>query len=550
MHKQIFLLFLGLQLVVSANSQKLKKADKAIIQSLQSHVTYLASDKLQGRRAGSQGEALAAEYISQQFQKIGLQPKGDDQKWLQSFPISDGREVKPSSFLKLNGAELKLNKDYFPLAFSANSSIDASPAIALRENGVPWFIDIKEWIEENSANPHFDLEARIKQYASEVAGKGATALILHNSSAKSDELAFNRKDRSPLTTIPILYITREASSKYLKDESESIHTQFKIETGEKTRTGNNVIGYIDNGAANTIILGAHFDHLGYGEDGNSMLRNDVTQIHNGADDNASGTAALIEIARMLKLSKLKSNNYLFIAFSGEELGLFGSKYFTEHPTVDIAGTDYMINLDMVGRLNDSSKTLTIGGIGTSPTWPKTISSVQNKYFKLKYDSSGTGPSDHTSFYRKNIPVLFFFTGLHTDYHRPSDDAEKVNYTGQLMIINFIYQIIEKNNKSGKLAFTPTRETMTASNSPRMNVTMGIMPDYTFSGTGLRVDGVSENRPAQKAGIKTGDIILQLGNYPVTSMETYMQALGKFNKGDTTKVKVQRGKETVETTVQF
>jgi len=538
-----------LLLAVLANAQKLKKADKAVVQSLKSHIEYLASDKLEGRRAGTDGETLAAEYISKQFHSAGLQPKGEANSWLQAFDIHDGKEIKPASYFFINGSELKLNKDYFPFAFSANGSVEAVPAIALPESGMPWFIDVKDWIEDNQDNPHFDLQAKVQQYSTAAATKGATAVILYNTSGTPDQLVFDAKDNSPVVKIPVLFLTKEGVGKYLKDLSASLETKIKVQLGEKKRKGHNVIGYIDNGVANTIIIGAHFDHLGHGEDGNSMLRNDLTQIHNGADDNASGTAALIELAKMVKASKLKANNYLFIAFSGEELGLFGSKYFTDHPTIDLSNTDYMINMDMVGRLNDSSKVLTIGGFGTSPTWSKTLSTIQNKTIVVKYDSSGTGPSDHTSFYRKNIPVLFFFTGLHSDYHRPSDDAQKINYNGELQVIKYVYTVIEKNNKENKLAFTPTRESQTTSTA-RFSVTLGIMPDYTFSGTGIRVDGVSDNRPAQKAGIKAGDIILQLGEHPVNSMEAYMQALGKFKKGETTKVKFKRGNEALETTVQF
>ncbi len=546
--KKLLLSFFLLAFFVS-HAQKLKKADKAIVQSLKAHIEYLASDKLEGRRAGTPGEAMAAEYISKQFQQIGIQPHGDQSGWLQAFDINDGKEVRPTSHFFINGGELKLNKEYFPFAFSANGSVEAMPAIALAESGMPWFVDVKDWIEDNQDNPHFDLQAKVQQFATDAAVKGATALILYNSSATPDELEFSAKDKTPVAKIPVLYLTKEASTKYLKDASASLDTKIKVELGEKKRKGHNVIGYLNNSASNTIIIGAHFDHLGHGEDGNSMLRNDVTQIHNGADDNASGTAALIELAKLLKASKLKSNNYLFIAFSGEELGLFGSKYFTEHPTIDLASTDYMINMDMVGRLSDSSKTLTIGGIGTSPSWGQSLSAIPNKYFVVKYDSSGTGPSDHTSFYRKNIPVLFFFTGLHSDYHRPSDDAGKINYNGELMVIKYVYSVIEKNNKENKLVFTPTRESQTGSTT-RFNVTLGIMPDYAFSGTGIRVDGVSDNRPAQKAGIKAGDVILQLGDHPVTSMESYMQALGKFKKGETTKVKFRRGNEALEALVQF
>ena len=283
------------------------------------------------------------------------------------------------------------------------------------------------------------------------------------------------------------------------------------------------------------------------------IRTGEKSIHNGADDNASGTAALIELARKLKASKATKNNYLFIAFSGEELGLFGSKYFTENPTIDLKTVNYMINMDMVGRLNDSTKVLTVGGYGTSPAWGEyyLALALQGKRQELQFknDSSGTGPSDHTSFYRKDIPVLFYFTGLHTDYHKPSDDADKINYAGTQQIVQHIYNLIESLNDKDKLAFLKTREAQT-STSARFSVSMGIMPDYTYAGTGVRADGVSEGKPAQKAGLKAGDIIIQLGDTTISSLENYMQALGKFKKGEKTKVKFKRGNETLEATVEF
>lgn len=551
--KQINLRALLIAVVVTgchfSYAQKLKKADKAVIKEIQSHITYLADDKLEGRRAGTQGEQLASEYISRQFAAAGLHPKGTDGGWLQSFDINDGKEVKSTSYFIINGHDLKVNTDYFPMSFSKNASLEAMPAISLPESGVPWFVDMDDWLTENKDNPHFDLEGLIRQKAADMAAKGATALIVYNTSGIDDKLAFNGKDRSAISAIPVVYLSKDATKKYLSDAHAALDMKLKVELGDKKRKGNNVLGYIDNGAATTVIIGAHYDHLGYGEDGNSLFRTGTPQIHNGADDNASGTAALIELAKMLKKSKLTANNYLFIAFSGEELGLFGSKYFTENPTTDITKVNYMINMDMVGRLSDSSKVLTVGGIGTSPAWVSTISSLRDKYFTVKYDSSGTGPSDHTSFYRKDIPVLFFFTGLHTDYHRPSDDADRINYTGEYMIIRYIYNIIAKTNTPARLAFTKTRETQTTT-SARFSVTMGIMPDYTYSGTGVRVDGVTEGRPAQKAGLKTGDVLIQLGEHNISSMESYMQALGKFKKGDLTKAKYKRGNETIETTVQF
>ncbi|MBL7747678.1 MAG: M20/M25/M40 family metallo-hydrolase, partial [Chitinophagaceae bacterium] len=425
---------------------------------------------------------------------------------------------------------------------------------------MPWFFDLKETLEENKNNPHFDLADYIRTNSKKAKDKGASAIILYNSSAIDDKLAFDKKDKSEQLSIPVLYVAKAPAKKHFTDNGATLNIKLRTGISVLNRIGHNVIGYIDNKAATTVILGAHYDHLGYGEDGNSRHAAHEPAIHNGADDNASGTAALIELARKLKASKATNNNYLFIAFSGEELGLYGSKYFTENPTIDLKTVNYMINMDMVGRLNDSTKVLTIGGYGTSPQWPEfwqfepyappyTGRAIVLSELNIKIDSSGTGPSDHTSFYRKDIPVLFYFTGLHSDYHKPSDDADKINYVGEQIIIGHILKVIEALNNRGKLAFTKTRETQTTT-SARFSVSMGIMPDYTFAGTGVKADGVTDGKPAQKAGLKAGDIILQIGDYTTASLENYMQSLGKFKKGDKVKVKYKRGTEVLETTVEF
>ena len=536
--KCIFYCLLLTTQIVTA--QKLKKGDKAVITNLQTHISYLANDALEGRRTGSKGEKLAYEYISNEFLKAGLAAKGNNATFLQEFEVNDGKMVSNNSHLLINGNDLVMDKDYFPLAFSCNTSLNAVGSIALQENGSPWFYDIKELLEANKNNPHFNLTDAIKIKVADAAKKRATGFFIFNSSAMVDDLTFDPKATSELAAIPVIYITKVGKEKYLKDETASLDIQLKIYIVDKKRAGHNVIGYLDNNAASTIIIGAHYDHLGYGEDHNSLYSGTTPQIHNGADDNASGTAAVIELSKLLKASKLKNNNYLFICFSGEELGLFGSKYFTEHPTIEMANTNYMINLDMVGRLNDSTHGLNIGGYGTSPVWGQTLS-ANDKFFKIKFDSSGTGPSDHTSFYRKDIPVLFFFTGIHSDYHKPTDDADKINYTGELMVVKYIYALLENTNKKEKLAFTKTRESAMSSTTS-FKVTLGIMPDYTFSGIGVRADGISEGKIAQRAGLKAGDVIIQLGDYKFTDVQTYMETLNKFNKGDATKVKVKRGNE--------
>lgn len=553
MNKKFFILFF-LFTATFAEAQKLKKNDKVIVANLEKHIEFLADDKLEGRRTGTPGEAAAANYISDQFKTSGLIPKGTD-GYLQPFEINEGKQVDPATFLTIDGKILVLNKEFFPLVFSPNVTVEGLSSVALQELNTPWFFDLKELLESNTGNPHFDLMESIIKSTNESAKRGANAVFLYNTSNMEDGLKFNGKEKLATASIPVIYLTKDAIKKYLSDESATLDVKLKVNITDKKRKGTNVVGYIDNGAPTTVVLGAHYDHLGHGEDGNGRDLNSRGQIYNGADDNASGTAALMELARLLKNSKHQTNNYLFIAFSGEELGLYGSKYFTEHPTIDLNNVNYMINMDMVGRLNDSTHVLTVGGYGTSPSWGQIFHLTGRKKLydddlAFHFDSSGTGPSDHTSFYLKSIPVLFYFTGLHPDYHKPTDDYDKINFIGEMNVVKHIMSVIETENKEGtKLAFTKTRETQTTT-SATFSVTMGIMPDYTFSGVGVRVDGVSDNRPAQKAGLKTGDVILSLGEYKTNSLENYMQALGKFKKGDKTTVTYTRGAQTLSSAVEF
>jgi hypothetical protein len=314
-------------------------------------------------------------------------------------------------------------------------------------------------------------------------------------------------------------------------------------------TAHNVVAFLDNKADKTIIIGAHFDHLGLGENGSSLDANPQGKIHNGADDNASGVAGVLELARYFKNNKVKENsNFLFICFSGEELGLFGSKYFTEKPTLELSKVNYMINMDMIGRLNPTTKSLSVSGSGTSPVW-ETLFKNTTTTLNIKPDSAGVGPSDHTSFYLKNIPVLHFFTGSHSDYHKPSDDWDKINYEGEKEVLELVITVVEKLDAEPKLAFLTTRN-KSMSSSRSFKVTMGVMPSYTSDAAGLLVDGVTEGRPAQKAGIVTGDIITQIGDHTIKDMQTYMEALGKFEKGQQVPVKILRNKEEKTLLVTF
>lgn len=400
MRNILFLLFLSL--VISCKQENKQEV------SIESDVNFLASDALEGRQTGTDGEKKAVEYIQKRFKDLGLEGKGTD-GFLQAFSF------KPKT------------------------------------------------------HPH-------------------------------EEIKFT-------------------------------------ENADGTITGTNVIGYLDNKAENTIVIGAHFDHLGYGGDG-SLYRDSIKAIHNGADDNASGVAVMLNLIEKLK-GNHKNNNYLFMAFSGEEMGLLGSNYFVKNPTIDLKKVNYMINMDMVGRLKQDSA-LAVYGTGTSPIFKQVLKS-HNDSFKLIQKESGVGPSDHTSFYLADIPVLHFFTGQHEDYHKPGDDAEKLNYEGMRTIGSYIYNIIGDLNDNGKLAFRTTKNE--SEESPRFKVGLGVIPDYMYDGKGVRIDGATEGKPGYAAGLKKGDILTRLGKNKITDLMSYMKALATFKAGDKTTVTFERnGKE--------
>ncbi len=364
------------------------------------------------------------------------------------------------------------------------------------------------------------------------------------------------------------YAGEERSAKYIQQYFKKLKLQPKGENGTwlqpfgvkntlthnpnidtSARQAKNVVAYLDNGAVNTIIIGAHYDHLGLGRDGNSLEPEPMGKIHNGADDNASGVAGVLELARYYATNDRKEkHNFLFICFSAEELGLLGSKYYTEHPTIDFGKANFMVNMDMIGRLS-ANKNLIVGGVGTSPALGGLVQQTAGE-LKIALDSSGTGASDHTSFYLKNLPVLFFFTGAHGDYHKTVDDTERINFPGEVEVLRHIARVIDAADALPKLPFTPTKSNAQMSASTRMKVTMGVMPSYAADGKGLKVDGVSEGKPAKKAGILPGDIIQAIGEHTITDIQSYMGALGKFNKGEATKVKVLRGAEVIVLSVEF
>ncbi|QBN18460.1 M20/M25/M40 family metallo-hydrolase [Flavobacterium nackdongense] len=314
-------------------------------------------------------------------------------------------------------------------------------------------------------------------------------------------------------------------------------------------TGKNVIAYLDNKASKTIVIGAHYDHLGLNQHHNSTKMNSEGEIHNGADDNASGVAGVLELARMYSQNKTIENvNYIFALFSGEEDGLIGSKFMAETLKNKYPNVIAMINMDMIGRLNDK-KELTVGGIGTCPEFKNSVELNKPAGFNISLDESGVGPSDHTSFYLKDIPVLFFFTGTHSDYHKPTDDEDKINYTGEKNIVDYVFRVTNSIADLDKVEFTKTKITA-AKTGAKYKVTLGIMPNYADSSDGLHVDGVTEDRPAQKAGILAGDIITKIGSCDVKEVYSYMECLSKIKSGEELPVTFKRNGETKTVTVKF
>ena len=305
-------------------------------------------------------------------------------------------------------------------------------------------------------------------------------------------------------------------------------------------TGRNVVAVLPGNGEGTLYIGAHYDHWGWGGEG-SLYRGADSAIHNGADDNASGVAAVLELARRFHDAPLQST-VVFIAFSGEEMGLWGSNAFAKEHLGTFPSPRFMINMDMVGRLNEE-KQLAVYGTGTSPLWDGLLDE-QNQYgFALKREVSGVGPSDHTSFYLADIPVLHFLTGQHEDYHRPSDDWEKINAEGLAAIVDYIENIVRSADGFGEIPFSKTKDQ--SEDSPRFKVTLGVVPDYLYSDPGMRIDGVSEGRPAAKAGLIKGDVVTKMADHTIESMMDYMKALSSFTKGQTVEVTVLRqGKSTV------
>lgn len=540
-------------------AQKLIKTDEETINSLEQNLSYLASDRLEGRLMGSRGEKLAYEFLIDNFQSLGLSPKGNDGGYLQAFTLSKLSFNNVNFKISHKNFELNLGginpTNFYPLSQSNVGKVKGktvwlgagNQADYQNKKNLNGKVLVYKLADPNSDNNKISLNSKIDTAIL----LGAKAVLIINQHENVLEPDFKPFFKANFYKIPVYFLSHLNKLDTLHFDNASV--ELNIDTITRTLTGHNVIAFLNNKAPNTVVIGAHYDHLGYNELGGSTYRkteNEKPQIHNGADDNASGTAALIELAEVIKKAHLSKYNYLFIAFSGEEEGLLGSNYFCKHPTIDTTKINYMINMDMLGRLDSTKNTFAIDGVGTSPTWNTVLGKINIDGIKPKTSESGVGASDHTSFYNIGIPVLHFFTGTHYDYHKPSDDDQFINYKGELAVLKYIYNLIYNLEQEPKLVFTKTKDTHSSTGSTSFKVTLGIMPDYMHEGKGVKIDGVTEGRPAANAGLKRGDLIIKLGNDELADMQAYMKCLEKYNKGEKTKVMIIRDGKELEFNVTF
>jgi aminopeptidase YwaD len=556
---------------------------------LKEHVRYLASDALEGRGSGTAGNRKAAEYIADQFRAYGLSPAGEQGGYFQAFPFISAVKEGAHNSMRLAGAGMEgggaeLDVDFRPLGFSSDTTVTgplvfAGYGISAPDNkyddyegiGVNGAVVVVFRYSPDGTDPHGELRAfsELRNKARVAREKGAAGMIVVTGPADDDEdqlmkLTFDQVQAT--SGIPALCVTRKTfaplftrEGKEIKGLQDSIRARRRPSSfrfSDATVTLSTEIVKVPSESANIagllngtdpllknewVVVGAHMDHLGYGGQGSGSLAPDTVAVHHGADDNASGTAALLELAQAFAARRASlKRSMLFLSFSGEELGTLGSNYFVNHPTVPTGAMVAMINLDMIGRLR--GRTLSVGGTGTSPSWDSLLSHFDtDSMFALKKSPEGYGPSDHKEFYGKDIPVLFFFTDVHSDYHKPSDTWEKLDYQGEEQVVRYVETILDSiDREQVRPAFARVQSSQSRGGDARpFRVTLGIVPDYGASTSGMRISGVQPDRPAQKAGLKSGDVIVKLAGKTVMNIYDYMGILGELKPGDVVEVEVLR-----------
>ncbi|MCH7490207.1 MAG: M28 family peptidase [Gemmatimonadetes bacterium] len=570
-----------------------------LAQRFQGHVDYLARDELAGRGVGSPGIELAAEYIARQFAGAGLEPAGDDGTYFQSFPLAVRRSLTDASRLSFTGepVENRLGRDFIPFHFSSNEEfsgpvifcgygivasarghddfgdIDLAGGVAMILRGEP-----DTWTGEDG-RPTRHAMFRSKVYNAK--DRGVVAVLIVNSTpeeGEGDELIEFREESSEAYGIPAFHITRSLANRHLAsaglgtlaqlqerlDAGDFVsaalpHVQAKGYAGLETEQApvRNVIGLLRGRgplADECVVVGAHYDHLGIRKPmrrkfkAGTLVREDLPpQIHNGADDNASGVGGLIEIARLIASGPPLGRSIVFVAFTAEESGLHGSRYYVEHPAVDLEKTVAMLNLDMIGRMEPKSDRVLVFGARSGTGIEELVERASRRVgLGVTPTTDMGGRSDHASFIRRSIPSMHFFTGIHSDYHQPSDDSDKINAEGGARVTRLVSQVArqlaDRTQRPTFEAVIPSRRPSrdVAGETPTYRVVMGIAPGYGEDGQpGMVVEQVSPQGPADLAGMKAGDRIIRIDEKKVANIYDYMAATRNKHADDTVRVVVLR-----------
>jgi aminopeptidase YwaD len=564
-------------------------------------VKSLASPVMEGRGAGTKGIEHAANLIEQRYVTLGLQPAGA-KSFFQPFSVITGAKLKDGNRLELidgNSKQgLKLNQDFVPFSFSASSDVTGPLVFAGYGASAPEFdyddyahLDVKDKIvvllryepagfAAHSGNAGLTSHSQLITKAINARNHGAKAVILLNGKLgekEEDQLTkFGSVNGPENAGIAIVQVKNQAANAWFVEAGKSLaETQDQINASstpgsfafpdkvhislgvniEKTRaTVNNVLAYLPGKTDEYIIIGAHYDHLGYGNV-DSLAPSQIGKIHPGADDNASGTAGVLELARLLAPRKGQlQRGILFADFAGEELGLLGSAEWVKEPTLPLDKAVAMINMDMIGRIKDEK--VFIGGTGTGATFKELLDQEKGKFsFHIEYSASGYAASDHTSFVGKKIPVLFFFSGLHSDYHKPSDTWDKINAADAAKLLDFIDDVTLKIDAANeRVAFVTVKEDQpggqAASGGGGYGPYFGSIPDFGQEENGVKFSDVRPGSPAAKAGFKAGDVLVQFGDKPIHNLYDFTDALRRSKVGDVVEVKVLRDGKQVNASVKL
>ena len=587
------ILVLGLAMFWAKHQGQLPNSSPEILPNeIMNHIRFLSDDDRSGRYPGTLESRSVVSYIIRYFRSFGIRPGGENDSFVQPFNIVDGIGLGNNNEMVLGGDSLLLKEEYIPLWFSGNEQVTASAIFAgygfsIDEENLKWndYSELEvsgKWVvimrhspEREKRNSVFSPYSSLHKKMLVARDNGAAGVLFISQIEDTTLYPLQYISGYTKASIPAIHLSNRVADKLLINsgwtrktiqqtmnnklepitfEFQNIIISAKVELIETTIRAANVIGEIRSGNRQYrdeyLVLGAHFDHLGLGGPSSGSRVPGASEIHNGADDNASGIAGLLELTHkiMSKKSHLK-RSILLVAFDAEEKGLLGSKYFIDHPTIKLENIVAMINLDMIGRLKDS--TLYVGGVGTSPTFEPLLDSlILGTSMKLSKSNAGFGPSDHASFYKKDLPVLFFNSGTHEEYHTPEDKWKLINLRGETEILSFVHQVIYElcrtPNKPQYTAAGPKEQLRKYQNS---NVKFGIMPAYGGSNNGLKIEGISDpSGAAARAGIKKGDLIKSINGKPINDIYEYMDRLGELNPGMKIPVQIKRNGKIIKLSV--